>query len=689
MSIRRILLVTLVITSLSVVTASAADPDSAGAAGSTSMRTLDETSGIIAIQVLGQASPMIRVDRTALNFGAVIEGAHTGTQTFMVYNSGGGSLDWTASPSEPWMQLVPSTGTSDETAAVGVGLDLTDLPTGTYTGTITIEDPSASNSPVVLDSRLEVLDRGDSPPFGTFDTPVDGSHVRGAIPITGWVLDDLEVKSVHIYRQDGGNLIYIAEAGFVMGARPDVEAAYPGYPDNDRAAWQFLMLTNSLPNGGNGTYTLVAVASDNTGHQITLGVKTIHVDNANAVKPFGCIDTPPPGRVVSGSSYINWGWALTPWPNSIPTDGSTISVYVDGVDVGHPVYNIYRADIATLFPGYANSDGAAGYFYLDTTEWANGVHTIQWTARDNAGNADSIGSRYFTILNPPPVYSWTDDVYVDDDFDADTPGWDFDRFASIQDGINAALSGGTVDVAAGMYVESVALNRFIHVSLSGDIVLDGDFSMSTGTFETSNGDLVLSGNFTHSGGIFDPSYHGITFNGTGTQTITGDVAFYDLTVGSGVILETTGNVTLNGTLTNNGVIVETKAVAGSGPLTFGLANVAIDVTEPGLTSLQVERRDQHHPAAPLGIQTGKYWSCTPTGSGFTLDMTLPHNGTPDGCDEVCRYTGSGEVWDCAADHYDTENNTITRLGITQLSDWATGDDVGPCHVWCPMVLIGG
>jgi hypothetical protein len=90
---------------------------------------------------------------------------------------------------------------------------------------------------------------------------------------------------------------------------------------------------------------------------------------------------------------------LTPPPNSIPTNGSTINVIVDGVYVGHPIYNIYRADIASLFPGYANSNGAVGYFYLDTTAYEDGVHTIQWTASDSAGNTDGIGSRYFTIQN--------------------------------------------------------------------------------------------------------------------------------------------------------------------------------------------------------------------------------------------------------------------------------------------------
>ena len=46
-----------------------------------------------------------------------------------------------------------------------------------------------------------------------------------------------------------------------------------------------------------------------------------------------------------------------------------------------------------------NSDGAAAYYDLDTTGYANGVHTIAWIAVDNAANADGIGSRFFNIVN--------------------------------------------------------------------------------------------------------------------------------------------------------------------------------------------------------------------------------------------------------------------------------------------------
>jgi hypothetical protein len=78
-------------------------------------------------------------------------------------------------------------------------------------------------------------------------------------------------------------------------------------------------------NKGNGTFKLSAIATDAEGNQAVLGSKTITCDNANAVKPFGAIDTPAHGG------------------------------------------------IAAFFPEYANSNGAAGYPYLDTTAYENGV----------------------------------------------------------------------------------------------------------------------------------------------------------------------------------------------------------------------------------------------------------------------------------------------------------------------------
>jgi hypothetical protein len=363
-----------------------------------SNKSSKDTGGSFTISDSSSSQPEIFLNRSQLNAGAVKSGASTGSQTFWISNSGTGSLNWTISDNADWLTTNPSSGI--DSGVVKVSVNPAGLSPGTYTGTITAADPKASNSPQNVTVYLTVKNSSQElPPFGSFDSPIHGSTVRSSIAVTGWALDDIEVESVKIYRQGGGDLVYIGDAVFVEGARPDVETAYPDYPYNYRAGWGYMMLTNFLPNNGNGTYTLAAAAADISGNEVTLGTKTIKVDNAHAEKPFGAIDTPTQGGEAFGSSFINWGWVLTPQPDHIATNGSTIDVYVDGVKLGHPTYNIYRADIANLFPGYANSNGAAGYFPLDTTAYTDGVHTIQWVATDNAGKTDGIGSRYFTIRN--------------------------------------------------------------------------------------------------------------------------------------------------------------------------------------------------------------------------------------------------------------------------------------------------
>jgi hypothetical protein len=243
-------------------------------------------------------------------------------------------------------------------------------------------------------------------PFGSFDTPAEGqAGVTGNIAVTGWALDDQQVTSVKIYRnpqtgeptQPNGK-VYIGDAVFVPGARPDVDGAFPAYPFSYKAGWGYMLLTNFLPGSGNGTFTLYAYASDGDSQTTLLGSKTITCSNATATKPFGTIDTPGQGETVSGV-VANFGWALTPQTATIPTDGSTITVYVDGVPLGHPTYNLFRNDIATLFPGYNNSGGAVGLFALDTTTLTNGLHNIAWSVTDNQGRTDGIGSRFFWVQN--------------------------------------------------------------------------------------------------------------------------------------------------------------------------------------------------------------------------------------------------------------------------------------------------
>lgn len=249
------------------------------------------------------------------------------------------------------------------------------------------------------------------PGFGVIDTPADfATGISGALNITGWAMDDVGVAAVKLYRDpvagEPQTLIPLGTATLVEGARPDVQAIFSGFPFASRGGWGYQLLTNMLP-GGDGTYRLRVFVEDLEGHVTAIGSRTIAVANSIAALPFGAIDTPGQGDSVSGV-ITNWGWALTPQTASIATDGSTIDVVIDGVVVGHPTFGLNRPDIAALFPGYANTNSAVGYFTIDTTTLTNGVHTIAWVVRDNIGRAQGIGSRYFTVENGLASLIWPD-----------------------------------------------------------------------------------------------------------------------------------------------------------------------------------------------------------------------------------------------------------------------------------------
>jgi hypothetical protein len=59
------------------------------------------------------------------------------------------------------------------------------------------------------------------------------------------------------------------------------------------------------------------------------------------------------------------------------------------------------------------------------------------------------------------------EVWVDDDFDSGTPGWNVTRFAVVKNGIDAVTSGGTVHVAAGTYDEQVVIEKTLTLQGAG------------------------------------------------------------------------------------------------------------------------------------------------------------------------------------------------------------------------------
>jgi hypothetical protein len=226
------------------------------------------------------------------------------------------------------------------------------------------------------------------------------------VAVSGWAIDDVGIARVLIYRNsvagESPGEVFLGQATRVRGARPDVvRAPFTFSPGVTSAGWGLMVLTNVLPNGGNGTFVLSAYAEDIEGGRTRLGQTTVTFDNTGSPYPFGTIDVPGQGATVSGM-LNNQGWVLAQPGRSIPFDGSTIRLFIDGVERPNVAgYGFARPDVAALFPfpTYPNANGPAAQFALDTTQFADGMRTMVWVVRDDQNVVQGIGSRYIHINN--------------------------------------------------------------------------------------------------------------------------------------------------------------------------------------------------------------------------------------------------------------------------------------------------
>jgi hypothetical protein len=399
----------------------------------------------------------------------------TPAQSMTITTTGSGLIPWTAAASQPWVQVTPSSGTGTTVVSVSIVNPGNVLGASTdVSATITVSSINAGNTPsATVALRLGSTGTFEGP-IGITETPAqNATGVQGAIGVTGWVVDDVGVSKVEIFRECitgldnpascqtvlSQNVVLVGEAAFLPGARPDVEGAFSTYPQANRAGWGYLMLTSMLPNrvsnqayGGQGALTIYAIATDLEGNRKILGRSfsavdptynsptAITMENTSIAKPFGAIDTPAQGATVSGV-LANFGWALTPDSNTtggeggdilIPTNGSTMTVFIDSVPVAQVTYNQCRGsvgnpvlagvycndDVANIFGNatpqavftsrssnptkHRNLDAgrsAIGSYAFDTSLLSNGLHTIAWSVTDSASRTEGIGSRFFNVLN--------------------------------------------------------------------------------------------------------------------------------------------------------------------------------------------------------------------------------------------------------------------------------------------------
>jgi parallel beta-helix repeat protein len=142
----------------------------------------------------------------------------------------------------------------------------------------------------------------------------------------------------------------------------------------------------------------------------------------------------------------------------------------------------------------------------DTLVWSDYGFTHDHYIMETVHLDSFSGLKKITFLDPGPsdfygkmvdliTVTTSSIVYVDDDFNSSTPGWQSTHFDVIQDGIDAVTERGTVYVYNGTYYENLLINKTINLigEDTNTTIIDGNRTGHVITIDTEN--VNISGFF--------------------------------------------------------------------------------------------------------------------------------------------------------------------------------------------------
>ena len=146
------------------------------------------------------AAAVLAVSPKALTFNYTVGGTIPAAESIQLTNSGGGTLNWSATTSATWLSVAAASGTAPSTLSVAVSP--TGLGVETYTGSIQISAAGASNSPVSVTVTLTVAPA--SPILAVSPKALAFNYTVGHAP--------LAARGISITNTGGGTLSWTASA---------------------------------------------------------------------------------------------------------------------------------------------------------------------------------------------------------------------------------------------------------------------------------------------------------------------------------------------------------------------------------------------------------------------------------------------------------------------------------------------
>ena len=291
-------------------------------------------SGYDAINIMAAPAPIIVVAPTSLQFAYTVGGTIPAAQSIQITNSGGGTLNWSATASATWLSVAVASGTAPSTLSVLVSP--TGLGAGTYTGSVQISAPGASNSPVSVTVTLTVAPAPPvlavSPQALTFNYTVGGT-----VPAA---------QSIQVTNSGGGTLNWSATAS----------AMWLSVAVTSGTAPSTLSVLVSPTGLGAGTYTgsvqISAPGASNSPVSVTVTLTVAPAPPILAVSPealtfnYTAGGTIPAAQSIqitnSGGGTLNWSATTSAtWLSVAVASGtapSTLSVLVSPTGLGAGTY---------------------------------------------------------------------------------------------------------------------------------------------------------------------------------------------------------------------------------------------------------------------------------------------------------------------------------------------------------------
>lgn len=209
------------------------------------------------LTITAQSPPQIWVSTGSLSFSAQEGGSNPSVQSIDIRNSGQQTLNYTISINKNWLNVNPTSGTSTGgTNTHNVSVDIAGMGSGTYSGTITIADPNASNSPQYVSVTLQITSAPTQNEISVSRSPKSGG--------TGTVVDvAISIKgNINEIKAFGLDLTFdptmFSYQGFSTG---DLTGNWSGVDANETTAGTVKVGgwggTNSIPAGSSGSIVVI------------------------------------------------------------------------------------------------------------------------------------------------------------------------------------------------------------------------------------------------------------------------------------------------------------------------------------------------------------------------------------------------------------------------------------------------